>query len=357
VGWGGVRGEEVSRPTVQTDGGMPPSMYCVCSPTRARVSVMCPVHRCAVALSDLPPPCPPTHACQQRRLEAEQWLRRVDAAKAQAHPDNVAHIAQELESLQREVDALLDAGPSLPVRTTQAQLQLKDIKMSLGIQRVLVQRSQVRMDSPLPVMGGVGGAGGVPRPYVAVPGAGGVRPPPLPRPLGALPRPVMPAPRPPGVPGAAPGGVSTYPRPAGVGAAAAGGAAPGAVPRPVVHVGVVGGVAVAGVPRPGLPVGAPGAAAPRVLGPPGVPGPRPGLVGPPRPPAPALLAAAAAAVGVRPPLPAPALVSASVGAPALAVQAAAPAGATTPTAAGSAAAPHASSNPAPSVEATQATRV
>jgi hypothetical protein len=105
-----------------------------------------------MSVSLLPPvPTPPHPQCpitnpQQRKLESEQWLRRVEAAKTQAHPDNVAHITGELETLVKEVDTLMEAANMLPIQTTQQLLQLKDVKISLGIQLVLVQRSHSRQE-------------------------------------------------------------------------------------------------------------------------------------------------------------------------------------------------------------------
>ncbi len=86
------------------------------------------------------------HPLQQRKLEAEQWVRRVEAAKAQAHPDRVVNIAAELDTLKKEVDVLIDIAPTLPIITTPQLLQLKDVRFALSIQRVLISRTASRMD-------------------------------------------------------------------------------------------------------------------------------------------------------------------------------------------------------------------
>jgi hypothetical protein len=77
-------------------------------------------------------------------MEAEQWLRRVECAKAQAHPDNIAAIAAEVDSLVREVDTLVELAHAMPMTTTKHLMVLKDVKISLGIHRVLVHRASTK---------------------------------------------------------------------------------------------------------------------------------------------------------------------------------------------------------------------
>ena len=75
----------------------------------------------------------------------------MNAAKNQAHPDHVIHITAELDTLVREVDTLMEMGPGLAVLSTQQMLHLKDVKISLGIQRVLNTRAMSRTDYAPPL--------------------------------------------------------------------------------------------------------------------------------------------------------------------------------------------------------------
>jgi hypothetical protein len=134
-----------SLPTTHTPCPCPPAPllpYLKCTPKPASLLFLLtpprryhPYPRCALAVP-----------VQQRKLESEQWLRRVEAAKVQAHPDNVVHLGAELDALVKEVETLMELATTLPIQTTQQLLQLKDVKISLGIQVVLVGRAHTRME-------------------------------------------------------------------------------------------------------------------------------------------------------------------------------------------------------------------
>lgn len=66
----------------------------------------------------------------------------MEAAKSQAHPDTIPAGVGEMDSLIKEVDTLMELAPTSAAHATAQLLQLKDVKATLKMTRIMQARSQ-----------------------------------------------------------------------------------------------------------------------------------------------------------------------------------------------------------------------
>lgn len=76
-------------------------------------------------------PSPHLFASQVKPDDGEQWLRRVEAAKCQAHPDVIPAGVGEMDALIKEVDTLMQLAPTSNALATAQLLLLKHVKAAL----------------------------------------------------------------------------------------------------------------------------------------------------------------------------------------------------------------------------------